>query len=87
MRTDAEIDVGIKAIWDVMLQSMYTGCHTEGVLPGGLNVVRRAFQMHEKLKGDQTYSGPEDGIHSIRASKVSFREILKWVSSFCACRQ
>ncbi|MBK6450344.1 L-serine ammonia-lyase [Candidatus Brachybacter algidus] len=82
VRSDAEIDAGIKAIWDVMLQSMYTGCHTEGVLPGGLNVLRRAFQMHEKLKGDQPYSGHEDWIQSIRATKVSFREILKWVSCF-----
>src|SRR5690606_27089086 len=36
LRNDSEIDRDIQAIWNVMLDSMYTGCHTEGTLPGGL---------------------------------------------------
>ena len=34
-----------------MLECMYIGCHTEGNLPGGLNVRRRAFDMHQGLIG------------------------------------
>jgi L-serine dehydratase len=29
---------------------MYIGCHTEEILPGGLNV-RQAFNMHQNLMG------------------------------------
>ncbi len=82
LRTDKEIDEGLKAIWKVMLESMYTGCHTEGILPGGLNVTRRSFTTHKSLIGDATYSNPEEWIESIRNTEVKFRQILKWVSCF-----
>lgn len=82
LRTDKEINEGLKAIWKVMLESMYTGCHTEGTLPGGLNVSRRAYTTHKSLIGDASYSNPEEWIESIRNSEVKFRQILKWVSCF-----
>lgn len=82
LRSEAEIDAGLKAIWDVMLESMYIGCHTEGTLPGGLNVRRRAYDSHKKLIGDLQYSTPEEWIEVIRKTEVKFRSILKWVSCY-----
>ena len=82
LRSPDRIDAKLKAIWSVMLDSMYTGCHTEGILPGGLNVIRRAFETHEKLKGDNEYSNPNEWISAIRNTEVKFRQILKWVSCF-----
>ncbi|WP_111708030.1 L-serine ammonia-lyase [Lutibacter citreus] len=82
LRTEKEIDFEINRIWDTMLECMYTGCHTEGVLPGGLNVRRRAFDMHQKLKGGMPYNNPKEWIESIRSTGVHFRQILKWVSCF-----
>lgn len=82
LREAAEIDKGIKAIWQVMLESMYEGCHTKGILPGGLNVTRRAYGIHEKLIGDKTYNSPEEWIESIKKTDKKFRSILKWVSCF-----
>ncbi|MGB8374836.1 MAG: L-serine ammonia-lyase [Salegentibacter sp.] len=82
LRSDEDIDAGLKQIWQVMLESMYTGCHTEGTLPGGLNVKRRAFEMHQRLIGEQKYSSPEEWITAIRNTEVKFRQILKWVSCF-----
>src|SRR5690606_18624662 len=82
LRTEAEINEGIQRIWDTMLESMYVGCHTEGKLPGGLNVKRRAFEMHQKLKGDIPYSNPQEWLESIRETEVKFRQIIKWVSCF-----
>lgn len=82
LRTEAQIDEGIARIWGTMLESMYVGCHTEGKLPGGLNVKRRAFEMHQKLKGDASYSNPQEWIESIRDTEVKFRQIIKWVSCF-----
>ncbi|HET8854918.1 MAG TPA: L-serine ammonia-lyase, partial [Salinimicrobium sp.] len=82
LRSEEEIDAGLKAVWDVMLESMYIGCHTEGTLPGGLNVRRRAYDSHQKLIGDLEYDSPEEWIGAIRKTEVKFRSILKWVSCF-----
>ena len=80
---DAEtIDFELNRIWDTMLECMYLGCHTEGHLPGGLNVRRRAFDMHKKLIGEQTYNSHKDWLNTIRKTEVKFRQILKWVSCF-----
>ena len=82
LRTDAEITEGLREIWNVMLDSMYVGCHTEGILPGGLNVTRRAFDMNKNLLGDKTYNNAEEWVAAIRNTEVKFRQILKWVSCF-----
>jgi len=60
LRTSEEIDFEIKRIWNTMLECMYIGCHTEGILPGNLNVKRRAFDLHQKLINDNSYSNPEE---------------------------
>ncbi|MEW2922533.1 L-serine ammonia-lyase [Muricauda sp. ANG21] len=83
LRSDEEIDAKLKRIWDTMLGCMYKGCHTEGNLPGGLKVRRRAYDLYFDLMTVQkTYNTPEEWLQSIRKTKVKFREILKWVSCF-----
>ena len=80
LRSADEIDFELNRIWDTMLECMYIGCHTNGTLPGGLNVKRRAFDTHQKLIKDTVYSNPKEWITAIRTTEVKFREILKWVS-------
>ncbi len=82
IRTNDAIDFEMKRIWNTMLECMYTGCHTEGNLPGGLNVRRRAFDIHKNLIGDNKYENPQEWLETIRATEVKFRQILKWVSCF-----
>ncbi|HTO34626.1 MAG TPA: serine dehydratase beta chain, partial [Flavobacterium sp.] len=82
MRNEAEIDHELIRIWHTMLECMYIGCHTEGTLPGGLNVRRRAYDMHRNLKGELPYSNPQEWMETIRKTEVKFRQILKWVSCF-----
>lgn len=82
LRNEDEIHTGLKDVWDVMLESMYVGCHTDGVLPGGLNVQRRAHGMHQRLIGDEQYNNPQEWLESIRNTEVKFRQILKWVSCY-----
>ena len=82
LRSATEIDFELNRIWDTMLECMYIGCHTEGKLPGGLNVKRRAFDTHQKLIKDTVYSNPKEWLSAIRTTEVKFREILKWVSCF-----
>ncbi|KQV47977.1 serine dehydratase [Pelomonas sp. Root1217] len=48
-RSEAEIDAGLMKIWDVMQACVTRGCKTEGVLPGGFKVKRRAAQLHRDL--------------------------------------
>jgi L-serine dehydratase len=82
LRSETEIDFELNRIWQTMLECMYIGCHTEGTLPGGLNVRRRAFDIHKKLIGDVPYNTPQEWLESIRGTEVKFRQILKWVSCF-----
>lgn len=82
MRTEDEIHQELMRIWNTMLECMYLGCHSEGILPGGLNVRRRAYDMHLGLKGNLPYSSPQEWLETIRKTEVKFRQILKWVSCF-----
>lgn len=82
MRTEAAIDHELMRIWNTMLECMYIGCHSEGILPGGLNVRRRAFDMHQNLIGLSNYNSPQTWLEEIRKTEVKFRQILKWVSCF-----
>jgi len=82
LRTETEINDSLKKTWDVMLDSMYVGAHTEGMLPGGLNVTRRAFATNKSLIGETKYNNAEEWVAGIRNTEVKFRQILKWVSCF-----
>ncbi|WOD42997.1 L-serine ammonia-lyase [Hwangdonia lutea] len=82
IRSESDINSELKRIWDTMLECMYLGCHTEGHLPGGLNVRRRAYDMHQNLKSGKPYTTPVEWVYSIRDTEVKFRQIIKWVSCF-----
>jgi len=82
MRPEAEVNSELMRIWNTMLECMYIGCHSEGILPGGLHVRRRAFDMHQNLIGLSNYTDPQSWLEEIRKTEVKFRQILKWVSCF-----
>ena len=48
-RTEAEIHSGLMKIWQVMQDCVARGCRTEGILPGGFKVRRRAAALHRAL--------------------------------------
>jgi L-serine dehydratase len=48
----AELEAGLARIWDVMRACIDRGLMTDGTLPGGLSVRRRAKAIHEALKRD-----------------------------------
>ena len=87
-RTEPEVRSGLLKIWRVMAECIYRGCHTEGVLPGGLNVTRRAAAMNRKLiqgfgsSGIREYDDLEGWLDVVRHSTREFQQILKWVSTF-----
>jgi L-serine dehydratase len=52
-RTEAGIRSGLLEIWGVMQACVERGCHTEGILPGGLRVKRRAARLYRQLTNDR----------------------------------
>ncbi len=48
-RSETEIRQGLLHIWEVMQACVKRGCETEGILPGGLKVKRRASDLYHKL--------------------------------------
>jgi L-serine dehydratase len=51
-RNDADIDSGLLRIWQVMQDCVKRGCATEGVLPGGFKVKRRAAPLFKALSAN-----------------------------------
>lgn len=80
IKTELQIHADLMHIWQTMLECMYSGCHTEGILPGGLHVRRRAFDMHQNLLPNNHSQSPDDWLETIRKTEVKFRQILKWVA-------
>jgi L-serine dehydratase len=81
-REEPEVRNQLWTIWKVMQECMYKGCHMEGVLPGGLQVNRRAAALNKKLLRGRTYSDYPGWIQAIRAGGRDFQYILDWVSCF-----
>jgi L-serine dehydratase len=73
---------GVLDIWRVMRECIYRGCHSEGMLPGGLNVKRRASALNKKLIGGRQYENFDTWVAAIRAGGNDFKYILDWVSCF-----
>ncbi|RKD12774.1 L-serine ammonia-lyase [Pelobium manganitolerans] len=69
-------------IWQMMLASVYKGCNTEGVLPGGLNVRRRAAIHNHQLLAGKLYLDVSSWLTAIRNSGNGFQYTLAWVSCF-----
>lgn len=81
-RSEQETREGMRKIWEVMSECMFRGCHTEGHLPGGLNVKRRAAGLNKKLLGAAVYTDIPGWMENIGAGGNDFKYILDWVSCF-----
>ncbi|MDO5700628.1 MAG: L-serine ammonia-lyase [Bowdeniella nasicola] len=53
-RPRVEVDKHLDAIWDAMNECIHAGCTTDGVLPGGLGVPRRAAPLYRELRAGTT---------------------------------
>ena len=81
-RSEAEVRIKLAGIWKVMKHCMYKGCHTRGILPGGLFVNRRAAALNEKLLKGRTYADYDGWVTAIKEGGKDFQYILDWVSCF-----
>ncbi|KQQ08020.1 L-serine ammonia-lyase [Rathayibacter sp. Leaf296] len=71
LHPDLDVDARLDAIWDAMAACVEHGLATEGVLPGGLAVQRRASLMRERLEALE-----EDPLDRARATSV------EWLHAF-----
>lgn len=65
-RSEQQVHDGLLKIWNVMQGCVERGCHQEGILPGGLNVRRRASGLLKSLTDP--------------ARKKTPAEVMEWVS-------
>ncbi|GAB7530796.1 L-serine ammonia-lyase [Pseudomonas sp. 3A(2025)] len=70
-RSEAEINAGIMKLWRAMQDCVDSGLKHEGILPGGLNVRRRAARLHKSLQ--------ELGKPNVIGSTLS---AMEWVNLF-----
>ena len=81
-RPEQETRDGLLNIWRVMKECIYRGCHTEGILPGGLSVRRRAAALNKKLLPKTEYTNYDAWLNEIKKGGNDFKYTLDWVSCF-----
>lgn len=81
-RSEEETRKGILNIFRVIKECIYKGCHTEGILPGGLNVERRAARLNKRMLKGREYTDYDSWLEAIRAGGKDFGYILDCVSCF-----
>ena len=81
-RTEAETKAGMLNIWRAMKECIYRGCHVDGILPGGLQVKRRAANLNKKLINGGVYTDYEGWLELVKQGGNNFTYILDWVSCF-----
>ena len=57
-RSEAELREKLLGLWAVMRECVHNGCAAEGILPGGLNVRRRAPSLFQTLTADTGVTDP-----------------------------
>lgn len=82
IRSQLKIDEQVEELQEAFLDCIYAGCTKEGVLPGGLNVVRRASSLCKKLLNGEPHQNRQDWLEKIKSVKKDFNSVNKWVSSF-----
>ena len=73
-RPDDEVRRGLDAIWAAMRACIATGLETEGRLPGGLCVRRRAPELHARLLVEQSSTDPLRGMDWITLYALAVNE-------------
>lgn len=82
LRSRKDVRKGILEIWNTMKACIHKGCHTQGVLPGGLDVERRAYRFNNKLLNGVQTKDIDDWMRLIQVVNPSFSNVVNWTSCF-----
>lgn len=81
-RTKDETKLLALNIWTQIKECIYKGVNKEGILPGGLNVTRRAAGINRKLLGDKIYRNIDEWFQQVVDAEENFTNINKWIACF-----
>jgi L-serine dehydratase len=81
-RTKEEIRKQALYIWSEMKNCIFRGINKSGILPGGLKVRRRAYDLNKKLTQGQRFNTVDSWISAIKQGPSDFSTVNKWVSVF-----
>jgi L-serine dehydratase len=88
LHAEQALEEGLDRLWKTMLDCIYKGVHANGILPGGLQVRRRAADLNAKLLKKENEANNEDAqpmeawMQQIQSGGGDFSYILDWVSCF-----
>lgn len=94
LHTEHALEEGLDRLWKTMLDCIFKGVHANGILPGGLQVRRRAADLNAKLLKLENHADKadtlnnedaqtmEDWMQHIQSGGGDFSYILDWVSCF-----
>lgn len=69
-------------IWQQIKECIFKGVSKEGILPGGLQVSRRAADFNRKLLEGATYTTIDEWFDVVKKSPKNFSQINRWISCF-----
>lgn len=81
-RTKDEIDEQALILWKEIKDCFFRGIQKEGILPGGLNVRRRASKLFHSLADAKSFENVDELLNYIRLNGNDFTKVNKWVSCF-----
>ncbi len=81
-RSQSETEKEALYIWEQIKECIYKGVGKQGILPGGLQVSRRAADFNKKLLKDQSYQNKEEWLDLVKKSPKNFDQITRWISCF-----
>lgn len=80
--TEAQVRDQSLHLWNTMRESIRRGCRTEGVLPGGLNVRRRAPAFLRDIVPDIQREDIARLMLTVREANLPFEQLVRVVSCF-----
>lgn len=81
-RTREDIETHALMLWREIRACIFRGVNSEGYLPGGLQVRRRAADINRKLLYEVVYHNQDEWLTAIRVQSREFTRINKWISCF-----
>ncbi len=81
-RSSNELSQGLMEIWSVMKNSVFCGCHTDGTLPGGLNVERRSAGINRQLLDGISYKTADEWMEILKKQPRDMDTVTSWISCF-----
>ncbi|MEM8756582.1 MAG: L-serine ammonia-lyase [Planctomycetota bacterium] len=80
--SESEICSQADRLWQTMRACIRRGCRTRGVLPGGLDVTRRAPDLIHELVPEYPAECDQSLVHTLRGMTLPFETMLRLVSCF-----